>query len=103
MQGRFESSSGAGELLAESAEEVGSERHEGGDRRDAEREVELELHHWAKGAVTLSPLSLSLSSGHGNRGRGGLGSFSGKGARTVGEKMGLGEEKWKWSFFEKEP
>ena len=73
VQGCFHSSSGARGLQAASAEGVGTERHEGGSRGDAEVEVEPELDDWATGAVPLPSLSPSLGPGHGQQWQRGLG------------------------------
>ena len=56
----FRSTSGARGLQAASAEEVGTEGHEGGGQRGRRAEVGLKLTHRATGAVTLSSLSLSV-------------------------------------------
>ena len=52
---------------------MGTERHEGGDREDAEMEVELELDYWATEAVPFPSLSPSLGLGRGRQWQRGLG------------------------------
>ena len=69
---------------------MGSERHEGGDRRDAGRRVELELTDWATWAVSLTSLSLFLRPGRGNGGRGGLGKLLRQESQNEGREDGFG-------------